>query len=184
MEKNKRKLSNNNKKDYPSPNMLLNLAEKATSIQEYKKYEKMLFDAMILFAHDKDEKGDEIYSFYPTFAYALMTHCLAGKCAFATEFDYKRFFDSLLASDNKCNIGQATYLFRYLSYGNTLSRDELNEQEKEAFEQRKKQFFEAFEPHAFLDKCDELGLVGTACSEEDYAFLSFSAGELLRTQNK
>jgi len=181
--KSRKQLSEKLKKEYPSPNMLLSLAEKASSIQEYRKYENMLFDAMELFAHDKDEKGDEIYSFYPTFAYALMSHCLAGKCAFATEFDYKRFFDSLLASDNKCNIGEAVYLYRYLSYGNTLSRDELKEQEKESFEQRKKQFFEAFNKSAFLDKCDKLGLVGPACIEEDYAFLAFSAGKVLGKEN-
>ena len=180
----KRNRQRTQKKDYPSPNLLLSLAEKASSVDEFKKYEFMLFDAMELFAHYKDEKGDELYSFYPTFAYALMSHCLAGKCAFATEFDYKRFFDSLLASDNKCNIGQATYLFRYLSYGNTLSRDELSEKDKELFEARKKQFFEAFDASAFLDKCDKLNLVGPACSEEDYSFLAFSAGKLLNRENE
>ena len=182
MGNNNQELLKSNKNNYPRPKQLFDMAEASHSTREFKKYEKMFFDAMVLFAHQKDEKGEESNSFYPTFAYGLMARCLEGKYSFSDEFDYKGFFDALLASDDRCKIGQAVYLFRFLSYGNTLSRDELKGQEKEAFEQRKKQFFEAFEPHAFLDKCDELGLVGPACSEDDYSFLAFSAGEIMRRE--
>ena len=138
----------------------------------FKKYEKMLFDAVILFAHDRNTDGEEKYSFYPTFAYALMKDCLAGKTAFATKFDYKKFFEVLLASNNKCNIGQAIYLYRYLKLGNTLANNELSERENQEFNLRKKQFYDAFESSEFLSKCDKLKLVGKACDEEDYLFLS------------
>lgn len=180
MKENKQNLSQINKKQYPTPNNLLTLAEKSTSIHDFNKYENMLFDAMILFAHEKNEKGEEDYSYYPAFACALMAHCLAGKCKFANEFNYKKFFESLLSSDNKCHIGQTIYLFRFLSLGNTLSREELSEEEQKSFDIRKKQFFDAFEPSEFLDKCDKLKLVGPACSEEDYSFLlsSVNANEL------
>lgn len=180
MEENKRNIKNKNKKDYPNPKMLMDLAEKSTSIAEFKKYENMFFDAMVLFAHEKNEKGEEDYSFYPAYACGLMEHCLSGKCAFSAEFDYKKFFQSLLASDNKCHIGQTIYLYKYLSLGNTFSNQELSEEEKEAFNKRTQKFFDAFDPVAFLDKCDKLKLVGPACSEEDYSFLlsSVNANEL------
>lgn len=169
-----------NKKDYPSPRNLLELTETATSIEEFEKYENMLFDAMVIFAHEKNEKGEEECSFYPAFAYGLMRNCLAGKCKFANEFNYKKFFESLLASDNKCHIGQIVYLYKYLSLGNTFSREELNENDKKLFDFRKKQFFDAFDPSSFIDKCDKLKLVGPACCEESYSFLLSSVNPIER----
>ena len=171
MKNNKKNTKIKNKKDYPNPRSLLELTEKATSIEEFEKYENMLFDAMVVFAHEKNEKGEEEDSFYPAFASGLMTHCLAGKCKFADEFNYKKFFASLLASDNRCHIGQAIHLFKYLNLGETLSSQELNEQEQELFKSRREQFFAAFDPSAFIDKCDKLKIVGPACTEDDYSFL-------------
>lgn len=177
MQKNKDNLLKEMKKNYPTPTQLLSSARHATSLDEFKKYEKMLFDAVILFANDRNTDGEEKYSFYPTFAYALMKDCLAGKTAFATEFNYKKFFEVLLASNNKCNIGQAIYLYRYLSLGNTLSSGELSEEENEAFNLRKKQFYDTFDTNEFLSKCDKLKLVGKACDEEDYSFLYNSVNQ-------
>lgn len=160
-----------NKKNSPSPEQLLRLARGANTLREFEKYEYMLFHAMTLFAQEKDENGEEKYSFYPTYAYALMKDCLAGKGKFAVTFNYKKFFAALLESNNKCNIGQVIYLFRYLSLGNTLSQQKLTAEENKSFSFRKNQFFYAFDACAFLDKCDELQLVGTACDNEDYEFL-------------
>ena len=171
MEENRINIKNKNKKAYPNPKILMDLAEKSTSIAEFEKYENMLFDAMIVFAHEKNEKGEEEDSFYPAFANGLMIHCLAGKCKFADEFDYQKFFASLLASDNRCHIGQVIHLYKYLNLGETLSHQELSEQEEELFKKRREQFFDAFDPSAFLDKCNKLKLVGPACSEDDYSFL-------------
>ena len=161
-------LSAEEKKKYLKAKELYEYVGKAETIEAYRLREQKLFLAMRYF------KNEEHGAFYPTFAYGLMVDSLKNRNKFSNEFNYDGFFDLLLESNNKCNLGCAVYLYYYLSSGCTLLGDNPTEQDEIIFDEHKKLFFNSFNTRAeqFLDKCNELKLVPTALDNQSYCFLS------------
>jgi len=159
------------KEKYLKPMELCMLAEKSDTYEEYKLYESLLFNGMLLF------KDEEACGFYPTFSHGLMMHSLKNLHKFSNDFNYEKYFKLLLQSDNKCNLGQMVYLFGFLSRGENLFTYELNAEDQNKFNERKNKFLAAFNKEQFLKKCDELKLVPSALGMESYLFLKNSLEE-------
>ncbi len=168
---NKKSSLEQKKEKYLKPMDLCLLAEKADTYEEYKLYENLLFNGMRLF------KDEECCGFYPTFSHGLMMHSLKNLHKFSNDFNYEKYFKLLLQSDDKCNIGGTIYLFMFLSNGESLFYEKLNDEDNLKFMLRRDQFFAVFDKNAFLEKADELKLVPSSLDENSYLFLKGSVEE-------